>query len=139
MANKVYPKWKQAILQAQATAALNGSGTTGVYAAMIDLADYTYSDAHEFFSDIPAAAVVGNPVEINNKTFVNGLFDGDDVAFTAVTGDSIEAIVLYVRNGGANTTWRLFTFLDTGFTGLPVQPNGGALGCAWNAGGIVQL
>lgn len=138
MANKLFPKWKQAILQVQSSAALNGSGTTGVYAAMIDLADYTYSDAHEFYSSIEAA-IVGNPVEINNKTFVNGLFDGDDVAFTAVTGDSIEALILYVRNAGANTTWRLVAFLDTGFTGLPVTPNGGALGCAWNASGIFQL
>lgn len=36
MANALYPKWKEAIIQATANSALNGSGTTGVYAALID-------------------------------------------------------------------------------------------------------
>lgn len=34
MANALYPKWKEAIIQASASSALNGSGTTGVYAAL---------------------------------------------------------------------------------------------------------
>lgn len=63
MANAIYPKWKEAALQSTADADLDGSGTTGVWAALI----------------------------------------------------------------------------DTGFTGLPVTPNGGNITVTWNASGIFTL
>lgn len=138
MANKIYPKWKEARLQSTANAALDGSTTTGLFAALIDLADYTYSDSHEFYSSI-ASAIVGTPMEISSKTFTNGLLDGADITFSTVSGDPCEAIVLFVKNAGANTTWRLFEYIDTGVTGLPVTPNGGDIALAWNASGIAQL
>jgi hypothetical protein len=138
MANKIYPKWKEAIQQHTAGSALNGSTTTGLFAALIDLADYTYSDSHEFYSSI-SAAIVGTPMEISSKTFTNGVLDGADITFSAVTGDPCEAIVLFVKNAGANTTWRLVEFIDTGVTGLPVTPNGGDIGVTWNASGIHAL
>jgi hypothetical protein len=138
MANAVYPKWKEEIAKLTASAGLNGSGATGVFAALIDSADYTYSSSHEFYSSI-SSAIVGTPQEIGSKTFTDGVFDGADVTFPSVTGDQCEAIVLYIANAGANTTWRLFAYIDTGFTGMPVTPNGGNIGVAWNASGIVDL
>jgi hypothetical protein len=138
LANAIYPKWKEAALQGTSGSALNGSGTTGVYVALIDLADYTYSASHEFYSSI-SSAIVGTPVELTSKTFTNGLFDAADSTLTAVTGDPSEALVYYIRNAGANTTWRLFAFVDTGVTGLPVTPNGGDISIVQNASGIVQL
>jgi hypothetical protein len=47
--------------------------------------------------------------------------------------------VIYVQNAGASTTWRLFAYIDTGVTGLPVVTNGGDITITWNASGIVQL
>jgi hypothetical protein len=138
MANAIYPKFKEALLGASANSALTGTGTTGLYAALIDTGVYTYDATDEFYSDI-ASAVVGTPVEIGSVTLTNGVVDGDDVALTAVTGSSVEAIGLYRKNSGANTTWRLVAYIDTSVTGLPVTPNGGDIDIAWNASGIFSL
>jgi len=138
MANALYPKWKEALMQGTANCLLNGSGTTGVYAVLVDTGTYTYSATHEFFSSVNSAKV-GTEVEIGSKTFVNGLFDGADVTETAVSGASAEAIVVFIKNAGANTTWRLVAYLDTGITGIPVTPNGGDININWNASGIFQL
>ena len=135
MANAIYPKYKQALLDASANVDLN-DGTAKV--ALIDLGDYTYNSANEFYSDIPVGAVIGTPQTINNTTVTDGLFNGDDVTFTAVTGDSIEALVIYIDTGSASTS-RLVAYIDTNVTGLPVTPNGGNIAITWNASGIFQL
>lgn len=138
MANALYPKWKEALLQNSADSDLDGSGTTGVWAALVDTGTYTYSSAHEFYSSL--SGVVGTDVEVGaTKSYTNGTFDGADLTFTSVSGNSAEAIVLYRKNAGANTTWRLIAYLDTGFTGLPVTPNGGNITVTWNASGIFTL
>ena len=138
MANALYPLWKEALLQNSANSALNGSGTTGVYAALVDTGTYTYSAAHQFYSSL--TGVVGTDQEIGaTKTFTNGVFDGADLTFPAVTGATAEALVIYVKNAGANTTWRLVAYIETGVTGLPVTPNGGAINVTWNASGIFAL
>lgn len=136
MANLIYPKWKEAALQAAATASLGGTGATGVFAVLVDTALYTYSATHEFYSSL--AGIVGTEQELITKTFANGLFKAADISFPAVTGASIEAVVLFVKNAGANTTWRLFKYIDTA-TGLPKTPDGTAIPVLWNASGIVQL
>jgi hypothetical protein len=138
MANALYPKWKEAIAQATSNSALNGSGTTGVYCALVDTGTYTYSAAHEFYSSL--SGVVGTDQEIGaTKTYTNGVFDGADVTFPSVSGASCEALVIYVKNAGANTTWRLVAYLDTSVTGLPVTPNGGNITVTWNASGIFGI
>lgn len=137
MANAIYPKWKNAIMQATSGSAFSGTGTTGVYVALVDTGTYTYSSAHQYYSDL--SGIVGTPQEITTKTTTGGVFDGDDVTFTAVTGASVEALVIYVKNAGANTTWQLVAYIDTGQTGLPVTPNGGNIQITWNASGIFAL
>jgi hypothetical protein len=137
MANALYPKWKEARLQGTANAALDGSGTTGVYAVLVDLGTYTYSAAHEFYSSL--SGLVGTEQELTTKTYVNGLFDAADSVVPSVSGATVEAIVIFIKNAGASTTWRLVGFLDTGVTGLPVTPNGGNINIGWNASGIFQL
>jgi hypothetical protein len=138
MANAIYPKYKNSLLQADASSALSGTGATGLWAALVDTGTYTYSSAHQFYSDL--SGIGGTPVEITTVTTVGGLIDGDDITWTAVAGTvSYEAIVLYRKNAGANTTWRLVAFIDTSVTGLPVTSNGGNIAVTWNASGIVQL
>ena len=138
MANALYQKWKESLLQNTSGSSLAGSGTTGVYVALVDTATYTYSAAHQFYSSL--SGVVGTDQEIGaTKTFVNGVFDGADVTFPTVSGATAEALVIYVKNAGANTTWQLVAYIDTGVTGLPVTPNGGNIGITWNASGIFAL
>ncbi len=137
MANAIYPKYKQSLLNGDANTALTGSGSTGLFAALVDTGTYTYSAAHQFFSSL--SGIVGTDQEIGSVTLTDGLIDGADISHPAVTGNSVEAIVLYRKNAGANTTWRLVAYIDTGVTGLPVTPNGGAINTTWNASGIVQL
>lgn len=138
MANAIYPKWKEALLQNSADSDLDGSGATGVYAALVDTGTYTYSAAHEFYSSL--SGVVGTDQEIGaTKSYTNGVFDGADVTYTAVSGNTVEAIVLYRKNAGANTTWRLIAYIDSSVTGLPVTPNGGDITISWHASGIFSL
>lgn len=138
MANAVYPLFKQEIMKGTANNLLNSAeGATGVYCALVDTGTYVYSSAHQFYSSL--SGVVGTDQEILTKTQTNGTFDGTDLTFTAVTGASVEALVLYRKNAGANTTWPLIAYIDTGVTGLPVTPNGGNITITWNASGIFTL
>lgn len=138
MANAFYSAWKEAIITGAASSALNGSGTTGVYAALVDTGTYTHSDTHQFYSDL--SGIVGTDQEIGaTKSYTGGLFDGGNCTFPSVSGNTAEAIVIYIKNAGANTTWRLVAYLDTGVTGLPVTPNSGDIDITWNASGIVGI
>lgn len=137
MANAIYPKYKEALLNNSADSALTGSGATGLFVALIDTGTYTFSSAHQFFSSL--SGIVGTDQEITAVTLVNGTVDGNDVTYTAVSGASVEALVLYRKNAGANTTWRLVAYIDTSVTGLPVTPNGGDIIITWNASGIFTL
>ena len=133
MANAVYPNYMEALIQGSANTSLAGT----LRAALVDLADYTYSAAHDFYDDV-SAAVVGTPQTIGSKTYVDGLLDGADVTYTAVTGDPCEAVVIYLDTGTPATS-RLVAYLDTGVGGLPVTPNGGDIAITWNASGIIQF
>jgi len=137
VANAIYPKYKEALLNNSADSALTGSGTTGLYAALVTSA-YTYSAAHQFYSSL--SGLVGTDQECTTPTLTSGTVDANDVTYTAVAGGSTAAaIVLYRKNTGANTTWRLVAYLDTGVTGLPVTTNGGNVVITWNASGIFAL
>lgn len=134
MPNALYPLWKQSILQFTAN---NNLSTGTVNVALIDTGTYTYSAAHQFWTSASGSAV-GTPQVIGTKTFTNGVFDGADVTFTAVTGNSAEALIIYIDTGTAATS-PLVAFIDTGVTGLPVTPNGGNINVVWNASGIFAL
>jgi hypothetical protein len=134
MANAIYPKYKEAIISGGANGdLLNGT----VKCALVDTGTYTYSAAHQFLSDL--TGVVGTAQTIGaTKSVTNGVFDGADVTFSSVTGNSVEALVIYIDTGVAGTS-RLVAYIDTGVTGLPVTPNGGNISVQWNASGIFAL
>lgn len=133
MANAIYPIYKQALLDGLSNIDVN-DGTVKV--ALIDTGTYTYSAAHDFEDDL--SGVVGTAQTIANTTVTNGLFDGDNVTFSAVSGNTVEALVIYIDTGTPGTS-RLVAYIDTGVTGLPVTPNGGDITITWNASGIFQL
>lgn len=134
MANAIYPKYKEAIIGGGTNVDLLG-GT--VKCALVDTGTYTYSAAHQFLSDL--TGVVGTAQTIGaTKSVANGVFDGADVTYTSVTGNSAEALVIYIDTGTAGTS-RLVAYIDTGVTGLPVTPNGGNISVTWSASGIFSL
>lgn len=138
MANAIYPKFKETVLNASANVSLDqNDATNGPFTALVDTGTYTYSSAHQFFSSL--SGLVGTDQRIATPTVTNGTFDGNDLTYTAVSGASIEALVIYRKNAGANTTWRLVVYLDTSVTGLPVTPNGGDITVTWNASGIFTI
>jgi len=138
MSNAVYPKYKESVLkESDANNGLDGTTTAAPYVALVDTGTYTYSASHQFYSSL--SGIVGTDQPITTPTVTNGTFDGDDVTFTSVTGASVEALVIYRHNSGANTTWRLVLFEDTSVTGLPVTPNGGNIVVTWNASGIFTI
>lgn len=133
MPNAIYPKYKEALINGSANTSLTGT----VKVALVDTGTYTYSAAHEFLTSL--TGVVGTAQTIGaTKTYTNGVFDGGDITYTAVTGATAEALVIYIDTGTAATS-RLVAFIDTGVTNLPVTPNGGDITVTWNASGIFAL
>ena len=135
MANLIYPKYKEALIQGDANIELDGSN---VKAILVDLADYTYSSAHNFLDDVAGAGIVATSANLSSKTTTDGVFDAANFSFTAVTGDVCEALIIYIDTGSSATS-RLVAYYDTGVTGLPVTPNGGDINVTVNASGFFAL
>lgn len=135
MANAIYPKYKEALLT-NATGSDIADGNVKV--ALIDTGEYTYSSTHEFLDDIASEAVVATSGNLVSKSITNGTFDSADFAFSAVTGATAEALVVYIDTGTPSTS-RLVAYYDTGVTGLPVTPNGGDINVTVNASGWFTL
>ncbi len=136
MANAVYNATKDAIL----SGSINFT-SADIRAVLIDAADYTFSASHDFLDDIPGGARVGTPVALGGKTVgasTPGVFDADNVTFSAVSGDPCEAIVLFIHTG-SDATARLLFYIDTGVTGLPTTPTGANIAIQWHASGIWNL
>lgn len=116
---------------------LNGTApdlsTVTVKAALIDVADYTFSAAHEFWSSVAGAAVVGTPVALAGKAIATGVFDANDTTIVGVSGDGTEAVILYVDTGVAGTS-QLLAYFDG--TSVEVTPNGEDINIRWHANGI---
>lgn len=128
MANALYDKGREGFL--------DGSidwDTDAIKAVLVDTGAYTVNLAtHTFLSDIAAGARIATSGNLASKTVTSGVADAADVSFTAVTGASVEAIVLYKDTGSAATS-RLIAYIDTA-TGLPFTPNGGDINIAWDNG-----
>jgi hypothetical protein len=133
MANALYPKWKEQLLQFTT----NNNLSAGTVKVALVTAGYTYASTDQFYSSVTASAV-GTPQTIGTKTYTNGTFSGANVTFTAVTGSQVTKLVIYVDTGTAATS-PLVAYLDTSVTGLPVTPNGGDISITWNASGIFTL
>lgn len=141
MANQFYNSFRNNLFKTGATDGIDFSaGGTSIKAALIDTATYTFSAAHQYFSSI--SGVVGTPQAIGTKTVGSlgvGIFDGDDVTFTAVSGAAVAAYLLYKDTGVAGTS-PLIGLLDQVTSGLPVTPNGGDITIVWdNTNGILKI
>jgi hypothetical protein len=127
MANALFPLGKQAFL----SGSINMTSDTIKVALVKTTSGYTYSAAHQFYSDLtPASNVVGTPATLGTITVTTGIFDAADTTFTSVSGSAVGALVLY-KDTGAPTTSPLIAYIDTA-TGLPVTPNGGNISIVYD-------
>lgn len=126
MANVLYDTGRQAFLQADVDWLVDT-----IKIALIDTGTVAFSSGHDNWDDV-SAAVVGTPQTLGSKSATNGVADAADPTFTAVTGATVEALIIY-KDTGTPTTSTLIAFIDTG-TGLPVTPNGGDIIVVFDSG-----
>lgn len=128
MANSLYDTGRAAFLGADVDWLADN-----IKAVLVDTGAYTVNlSTHQFLSDIPGGARIATSGNLASKTATAGVADAADVTFTAVSGATVEAIVLYKDTGVAGTS-QLICYIDTA-TGLPVTPNGGDITVTWDNG-----
>jgi hypothetical protein len=135
MASSLYPKFKEALLNADLDVMADN-----IKVVLVDTADYVYSAAHDFLDDVPVGARVATSANLASKTATNGVFDAADITFTGVTGDPSEALIIYKDTGTAATS-NLIVYIDTvsGPAALSVTPNSGDITISWSPSGIFSL
>lgn len=111
-----------------------GGGAGGATGSVVVLGGASASTA-KFYSDWVAGIVgtkVGPALGIaGSPTVTDGVADANDVTFTAVSGNSVEAVVIF-QDTGTNSTSRMVAFIDgqhtvkcaktTTGTSIPVDP-----------------
>jgi hypothetical protein len=128
MANALYDKGRQRFLEGQ----FNWLTDT-IKVLMVDTGAYTpVLASHEFLSDVSNSARITTPVTLTGKSTTGGAADAADVTFSAVSGPSIEALIIY-KDTGVEATSPLIAYIDTA-TGLPITPNGGDIIVTWDNG-----
>lgn len=128
MTNALYNKGREGFL--------DGSidwDTNNIKAILVDTGAYTVNlSTHDNLDDVAAGARIATSGNLASKTVTDGVADAADVTFSAVSGATVEAIILY-KDTGVESTSRLIAYIDTG-TGLPVTPNGGDITVQWDSG-----
>ena len=125
MANKFYPKGAEKVLNA----AVNFS-TANISVALVANA-YTYSDAHEYLSDL--GATVGTAQPLASKSTAGGVFDADDVDLgSPAIGSVLGSLLIYKDTGNAATSPVLLNLTDV--VGFPMNTNGSGVQLRWSDG-----
>lgn len=105
--------------------------TADVKAALVDTGTYTYSAAHQYLDDL--SGVVDTTGNLTGKTFsAAGVFDAADAPISAITGDSVEYVWVYVDSGSAATS-RLVAYCEVT---AAYTPTGADIMVVWDAAGI---
>lgn len=124
MENAFYNEFKPALANAEIDLTAD---TITVY--LIDTGTYTFDAAH---TSANIAGSVASAALANKSVSNAGVFDADDVTFSSLTGNSIEAIILY-----DTTADRMIAYLDD--ASLQFTPNGNDATLAFNASGIFSF
>lgn len=131
MANRFYVPFKNNLLT-QAATQVDFDLPDDIRVILIDTADYTVDTAaHDFLDDVAGAARVATAA-LTGESVTTNAFDANDTTFTAVTGDSVEAFLIY-KHTGVDSTSRLIAYFDTA-TNMPITPNGGDITISWDNG-----
>jgi len=128
MANALYDTGRAAFLNGDVDWTADN-----IKACLVDTASYTVNLAtDDFLADIAGGAIIATSGNFASKTSAAGVADAADITFTAVTGASCEALVIY-KDTGSGATSQLIAYIDTA-TGLPVTPSGGDITVVWDNG-----
>ena len=132
MADAIYLPFKENLLQG-----VHDLSSLDIRLAIIDATDYTFSAAHEFLSDVPAAArEEAMAAGMTSKTFTDGKFDALDVVLTGTTGDAVDAFIVYIHTG-SDATASLICYIDS-YAAFPITL-GVDITFQWDAAGIFQI
>jgi hypothetical protein len=125
--NQLYDSFKSALLKGEINLE-----TDTLVAYAVDLADYTFSAAHEALTDLTTGGgvVATSPALTGKVVSISGNFDSADPVLPSVTGDTFEAIVLYDQ-----TTDNLVGYWD----GISQTPSGNNITINVAAGGWFDL
>lgn len=143
MANTIYTAFLNGILGSHSTRVDLDADTIKI--ALVDngSADGAPDAANDDFWDDQDAGLIGTAYTLAAKTVgtvAAGVFDNTTdpaPAFTAVSGATVESLVLF-KDTGTPSTSNLIAFWDTA-TGLPLTPNGGDVNLTFNASGIIKV
>lgn len=128
MANAFYTKGKEKVL--------NGDIDWDTDTIKASLVKNTYAQnltTDEFYTSI-SSYVLNSDKALTTKVITGGVFDADDITYSAVTaGDVAKAIVIWKDTGVAGTS-PLLIYIDT-ITGFPITTNGGDITIQWDNGG----
>ena len=115
---------------AGANVAGSGSYTSGGLSINLTSMDY--------WDDV-SAGVIGTPGALTSKTVTNGVFDAADVTFTAVTGNTVEAVILYLDSGTPSTSPLIYYADQSSGAAFQITPTGSDIDIQWSASGIFAL
>lgn len=123
MASALYPAFKEGLLNKE-----QDLNTDVIKVALVNTGtDYTYSSAHDQLADVTTYSGTTDQT-ITSATITNGVFDGDNVTFTAVAIDgskTVDALVIYNDTTAGD---ELIAYID-GFSS--VTPNGTDITVTW--------
>lgn len=126
MANALYDLGREAFLSADIDWLVDD-----IKCVLVDTGTYSVNlVTDQFESDL--SGIVDESPNLGTKTATLGVADAADVTFSAVTGATVEALVIF-KDTGTPSTSPLIAYIDTA-TGLPVTPNGGDITIQWDAG-----
>lgn len=128
MANALYDLGREAFLDGDIS-----WGSDTIKVILVDTGTYTVDlAAHDHLDDIPAGARVATSDALASKTVASGVADAADITLSTVSGNTVEAVVIY-QDTGTESTSKLIAYIDTA-TNLPVTPNGGDITIQWDNG-----
>ena len=127
MANAWYRKGAEKVLLAQVN-----FDTDTIKARLVKNTYAQNLSTDEFISSV--TAITGSTDQtLSNTSVTDGVFDADDITFTAVpAGETSEGVVIYKDTGVAGTS-PLLMYIDT-ITGFPLATNGGNVVIQWDNG-----
>lgn len=132
MANRVYQKFAEALMNKT-----YDMDTDDFRFMLIDKADETFNGEDEFVSDITSGGIVARmTASLTSKDITNGRFDAADPTINSVTGDTVEAIILYAYNA-SDAAARLATWADS--PTFVFTPNGNNVTLIIDPRGVFQL
>jgi len=131
MTSQLYPLGKAHVL-GQSTKVDFVADT--IKAMLIHSATTPYNAAHEFVSSLVAGGIVVRSGALAGKTVTSGVLDANDVTILAVSGSSVDAVILY-KDTGSDATSVLCAWWDVStFT-----PSGSDVTIVWNASGLFGI